>query len=104
MSPDILPQECGNHSETRWMSLSNGKETLKVEADRTFEFSALHYSPEDLYAARHVTDLPVKKETWLTLDLQQRGLGTGSCGPQTRKEYELSGGIYQFGFFFTLEL
>ncbi|QEN06909.1 DUF4981 domain-containing protein [Oceanispirochaeta crateris] len=101
--PYILPQECGNHSGTRWMKLSNGEKTLKVESDRAFEFSALHYSPEDLYAARHVTDLKKRKETWLTLDLQQRGLGTGSCGPQTRKEYELSPGIYRFGFFFTLE-
>lgn len=100
--PYILPQECGNHSSTRWVELSDGNRTLKIEADRSFEFSALHHSAEDLYASRHVTDLSERKETWLTLDMAQRGLGTGSCGPQTRTEYEIDPGIYRFDFFISL--
>ncbi|MDC7233458.1 MAG: beta-galactosidase small subunit [Spirochaetales bacterium] len=100
--PYILPQECGNHTDTRWVELSNGEMTLRVESDRRFEFSALHYTAEDLYGARHVTDLPERGTTWLSLDMIQRGLGTGSCGPQTRDEYEISPGIYDFSFRFTL--
>ncbi len=96
--PYILPQECGNHCGTRWMEIGDGERTIRIEGDREFEFSALHHSAADLYSSRHVTDLPERKETWLTLDLAQRGLGTGSCGPQTRPEYELAPGVYRFSF------
>ncbi len=100
--PYILPQECGNHCGTRWMEISGSAGAFRVESDREFEFSALHHSAADLYGARHVTDLPERKETWLTLDLVQRGLGTGSCGPQTRKEYEVNPGVYSFQFLLSL--
>ncbi len=94
--PYILPQECGNRGAVRHLELNTGSQILTVRADRPFGFSALHHSPEDLFAARHVTDLPSREETWLSLDILQRGLGTGSCGPQTRPEYEISPGIYSF--------
>ena len=40
----------------------------------------------------------MRKETILTLDLIQRGLGTGSCGPQTLPQYEVSEKEYEFSF------
>jgi len=94
--PYILPQECGNHTDTRWLTLDNGTAGLRIEGDCPLEFSALHHSPADLFAARHTTDLPLREETWLTVDYRQRGLGTGSCGPQTREEYAVSPGLYRF--------
>jgi beta-galactosidase len=93
--PYILPQECGNHTDTRWLKLK-GNRTLTLEGDFPMEFSALNHSPSDLFNARHTTDLPHRDETWLSVDYLQRGLGTGSCGPQTRDEYTLSTGHYRF--------
>ncbi|OQY34348.1 MAG: hypothetical protein B6241_05030 [Spirochaetaceae bacterium 4572_59] len=93
--PYILPQECGNHTDTRWLELK-GKRKLRIEGDFPMEFSALYHSPSDLFEARHTTDLVKRDETWLSLDYLQRGLGTGSCGPQTRDEYTVSTGHYRF--------
>ena len=100
--PYILPQECGNHTDTRWLKLK-GKNTLHIEGDFPMEFSALNHSPADLYEARHTTDLIQRNETWLSLDYLQRGLGTGSCGPQTREEYTVSTGHYRFRIHFKID-
>ncbi len=95
--PYILPQECGNHTDTRWLKLErNGRPGLFVEGDFPMEFSVLPYSPHQLFAARHTTDLKEGDSTWLSVDFIQRGLGTGSCGPQTREEYTVSTGHYRF--------
>jgi len=102
--PYILPQECGNHTGVRWLEMKKGDEILMIEGDRLFQFSALRHSAEDLYTARHITALPKRSETWLTLDALQRGLGPGSCGPQTRDEYTVNPGVYRFGFKFNLLL
>ena len=100
--PYILPQECGSHTDTRWVKLK-GRKIFQLEGDFPMEFSALPYSPEDLFAARHTTDLPEREDTWLSVDYLQRGLGTGSCGPQTREEYTVSTGHYRFRVHFRVD-
>ncbi|MCG8453370.1 MAG: DUF4981 domain-containing protein [Spirochaetales bacterium] len=92
--PYILPQECGNKTDVRWASLQSSEGSLRVLMDRVFQFSALPHSPTELFEARHTSDLQDDGETWLSLDVAHRGLGTGSCGPQTREEYEVSPGHY----------
>lgn len=42
-------------------------------------FSASHFTANDLYQARHTTDLQPRPEVILNLDVAQRGLGTASC-------------------------
>ncbi|MFW5683848.1 MAG: glycoside hydrolase family 2 TIM barrel-domain containing protein, partial [Spirochaetota bacterium] len=99
--PYIMPQENGNKCEVRWFELSNGTHRLRFSADPTFEFSTHHFTPADLFACRHTHELDEKlrKETVISIDLVQRGVGTGSCGPQTRDPYCVPPGRYTFGFF-----
>jgi beta-galactosidase len=96
--PYILPQENGNKSDVRWFSLNNGQSRIKFFTKDRFEFSTSHYSAEELFSKRHTNELVAVKETIVTLDHRQRGLGTGSCGPQTRPEYCIDPGIYHFNF------
>ena len=42
-----------------------------------------------LWKARHTSELEASDRVFVRLDLRQRGLGTGSCGPGTRPEYEV---------------
>ena len=49
-----------------------------------------------MFAKRHTNELIEDRETTITIDHKQRGLGTGSCGPQTRKEYEIKPDSYNF--------
>ncbi|MCK5528319.1 MAG: DUF4981 domain-containing protein [Kiritimatiellae bacterium] len=94
--PYILPQEHGNKSDVRWLELSSKKLSVSFVADSRFEFSARHLSSDDLFAAYHTCDLIPRKETILSIDCIQRGVGTGSCGPQTLEKYCVAAGEYDF--------
>ncbi len=94
----ILPQENGNRTDVRELSLSGNGRTFTITSAESFEFSASHYTAHDLWAAFHQKDLKPRPETIITLDKRQRGLGTGSCGPQTRQEYEVSEKSYALSF------
>ena len=88
--PYVMPQEHGHRTDVRWLRLSDAQgRSITVGGDPTFEFNATHLTAEDLYAARHTTDLAPRPETILYLDCAHRGLGTASCGPDTRPEYRL---------------
>lgn len=96
--PYILPQENGNKTDVRWFSLESPEAGIRFRAEGLFEFSVSHYTAADLFSARHTNELEKRKETIVTIDHRQRGLGTGSCGPQTREEYTLKPGVYEFDY------
>jgi len=94
--PYILPQEHGNHTDTRWCTLSNGEASMTMhQIDQPFDFSASHLSAADLFAVRHTCDLKPRAETHLTVDLAQSGLGNNSCGYDTLPVYQLRPGAYE---------
>jgi beta-galactosidase len=92
--PYVLPQETGNHEQTRWLTLADRRgHGVKFVADgRLFAFSALHTTPEDLTAAYHTNELRRRDATTVLIDAAQRGVGTGSCGPDTLPCYRLKAG------------
>jgi beta-galactosidase len=96
--PYTVPQEHGNHVGTRWLTLGNGRDEIRVTALGPLEFSASHFTAEDLFAATHTHELRPRKETILNLDFAQRGVGTASCGPDTRSEYLIEPGVYDWNF------
>jgi beta-galactosidase len=97
--PYILPQEHGNHTDTRWLTLEEpGKVGMRGRAAGPLEFTASHYTAHDLFAAGHTYDLKPRAETILSLDLTQRGLGTGSCGPDTLDHYKIKPGKHDFDY------
>ena len=96
--PYILPQEHGNHTDVRWLSLENGKSGIVVAAKKPMEFTASHYTADDLFAAKHTYDLKPRPEVILSLDYHQRGLGTASCGPDTLEQYKIRPGKYRFAY------
>lgn len=96
--PYILPQEHGNHTDVRWLSLFGDKAGLRVAARGVFEFTASHFTAQDLTAAFHTYDLKPRPEIYLSLDLHQRGLGTASCGPDTLPQYKIGPGKHRFSY------
>jgi beta-galactosidase len=96
----VMPQEHGHHTDVRWLELSSGRKApaLRISGAPLIEFNATHYTAEDLYAAKHTTDLAPRAETIVYLDAAQRGLGTGSCGPDTLKQYQLNEKRYAFSY------
>jgi beta-galactosidase len=97
--PYILPQSHGNKSDVRWVTLTNQSgRGLKVEGLPTLNFSASHFTEQDVFAALHTTDLHPRDEVILHLDYQQRGLGSASCGPDTLPQYQLNATEYRLAY------
>ncbi len=111
----VMPQEHGHHTDVRWLELKVGTPlrgvrptsarsrspqlpTLHIAAAPLFEFNVSHYTAEDLYAAKHTTDLTPRAETIVYLDAAHRGLGTQSCGPDALDQYKLSAQRYRFSY------
>jgi len=95
--PYIMPQEHGHKTGVRMLTLMDeAGGGLSVEGNLPFEFSASHFTAGDLFQARHTFELKPRPEVILNLDHAQRGLGTGSCGPDTLEQYRLLAREYQF--------
>jgi beta-galactosidase len=100
--PYIVPQEHGNKTDVRWIALENGKVGVRFHCVESsfgwMEASASHFTPHDLFPAMHTYDLKPRAETWVNLDVKQRGLGTASCGPDALECYRLGAGEYRLDF------
>ncbi len=96
--PYIMPQEHGNHTDVRWISLRSKSAGLLVEASGPMEFSASHYTAQDLDSAYHTYELKPRAEVLLNLDYRQCGLGTLSCGPGTLEKYRIKPGRYEWSY------
>ena len=96
--PYIMPQEHGNHTDVRWLSLGCESVKLLVEAVGPMEFSASHYTAQDIDSAYHTYDLHPRAEVILNLDYRQRGLGTESCGPGPLEQYKIKPGRYSWSY------
>ena len=67
-----------------------------MSAQEPFSFSASHFTADDLHGAATTADLHPRPEVVVHLDVAQRGLGTGACGPDTLPEYRVGGGTYRW--------
>jgi beta-galactosidase len=79
----VRPQENGNKEDTRWLELTDATGAgVKISAAQNpISFSALHFTANDLAAARHNYELQPRPEIILSLDAKMSGLGNSSCGP-----------------------
>ncbi|MCJ7544758.1 MAG: DUF4981 domain-containing protein, partial [Phycisphaerae bacterium] len=99
--PYIMPQEHGNKTDVRWVALASADGLGMLLAPLRpvhMESSASHFTADDLYRAYHTHELRPRRETVVNLDYRQRGLGTGSCGPDTLPPYRLPAGRYRFDY------
>ncbi len=88
--PYVYPQENGMHCDTRWLMLSDGENTVKIYGDKPFNFSVHHTTQSAINKAQHQEDVHDMNTTFLTVDGFTRGIGSSSCGPDTREEYRLN--------------
>lgn len=93
-----FPQESGNRTDTLWAAIQCEEEYgLKVIfLEKPGDFTALHYTMEDLERSRHPYELTKLNETILRVDCDHHGLGTGSCGPGVLPEYQLIAKDFSF--------
>ena len=101
--PYIRPQECGNHTECTFVELFNGEVAVRVESyDGVFEFSALHYSVEQLTETAHRHELTEDNGTHLLINYKVGGIGSNSCGPVLPEKYQFKD--EEFSYTFTVKV
>lgn len=102
LSHYLKPQECGNHTGTRWLEVKDrdGNRLKFTALDRPFEMSVLPYSAEELDQAQHMEELPCPHYTVVNILAHQRGVGgDDSWGAPVYPEYCISGEEdIEFGF------
>jgi beta-galactosidase len=78
--PYIVPQECGNRTETRYVRLADSAGAgLLIAGDAPFDFSALPWAHWELEAADHAHRLPEPDKTVLRVSYRQMGVGGDRC-------------------------
>ena len=82
----VRPQESGSHYGTTYLSV---EELFTVEAEKPFSFSVNPYSTDDIVSAMHDFELPKSDKVTVCLDVAMRGVGSHSCGPELKEEYEI---------------
>lgn len=105
----IRPQETGNKTDVRWLTLLDGEgEGVRITGLQPIAFSALHFSPEDLDPGltrklQHTVDIVPRKDIFLHIDLKQRGLGgDNSWGMYPYNNYRLLDKKYIYSYMIEL--
>ena len=96
--PYIMPQECGNHTDVKRLTLLSDDSAVTVTSDTAFEFSALHYTIEQLDSAKHAFELAESETTELIVCYKNKGVGSRSCGPELQDKYRIKDDIIDFEF------
>lgn len=105
VTPYLVPQDCGVHMQTKWVeiarktSLDNtdhaeteSKLRFTAEEGKTFAFSCLPYTAQELENALHQEELPPARRTVLSVLGAVRGVGgIDSWGADVESPYHISG-------------
>jgi beta-galactosidase len=101
--PYVRPQESGNRTDVRWLTLTDRKgQGVKITGDTPFEFSALPYSladldPEDERNQYHSGELTRRMDIYLNVDYRQMGVGgIDSWGALPLEKYRLPYDSYRY--------
>lgn len=90
LEPYERPQGMSNREEVRWVKISDeDNQGVIIVAEGQLSFTALHFTDQDLHKAEHLYQLKPRKETVLSLDYAQQGIGNASCGPDQLPAYKI---------------
>jgi beta-galactosidase/beta-glucuronidase len=94
----VVPQENGNRTDVKWVSLNRDDGLGLFVKGSNFNFSAREYTTENLDKAKHTFELEKSDFIELNLDHQLHGIGSASCGPGVLEKYELKNEDFEFSF------
>ena len=94
----VVPQDNGNHSDTRWMALTSDKSKvgLFVTMAEPFNFSVYNYDDDNLTTARRINQLEPKDYLTVNIDYKVAPIGTATCGPGVDEKYVLGNQVYEY--------
>ncbi|HKP13141.1 MAG TPA: glycoside hydrolase family 2 TIM barrel-domain containing protein [Blastocatellia bacterium] len=98
--PYIEPQESGNRTDVRWVTLTNRAGFgLRVMGMPLLSVSAWPFRMEELERRKHPSEIMMSSEITVNLDDRQMGVGgDNSWGAQQHPEYRLPAKSYRYSF------
>ncbi|MBL4830081.1 MAG: beta-galactosidase subunit alpha [Aliivibrio sp.] len=94
-----FPQNNGNRQEVRWTSLVNQHgQGLLVKPEQLINFSAWHYTNQNIHQAQHTNELEPSGFITLNLDHQVMGLGSNSWGSEVLDSYRVYMEAFDYAF------
>ena len=103
--PYIRPQENGNRTDTRWLSLTNSEGNgIIIESSNFFEFSSHHQYNDDFDGGNrksqtHTYDILKRPIVNLNINYKQMGVGgDDSWGKEPHDEYKIKPGNLSFNY------
>lgn len=102
--PYVLPQECGNKEEVRFIALTDASGAgLMVIAPEQMSASVGHWRPADNIdqsstRKKHPYQFKHCDPTVVNIDAAVRAIGNASCGPDVLEKYELRAEPMSFSF------
>ena len=97
----IHPQDNGNRCDVRFLKLTNGQSTLKIQGCQPLCIRAWDYGEEDLEPAKHPNEIQRGRFVNLNIDLNVHGVGgIDTWGARTLPQYTIDGNKpYHYSFF-----
>jgi beta-galactosidase len=98
--PYVHPQASGNRIGVRWLRLLDvdGRPLLTIDELDGLEVTVSRVTDEELDAADHLEELPVRDDCFVWIDARQRGVGSGACGPDTAPAHRIGPGTYRWSY------
>ncbi len=94
----VVPQDNGNHSDTRWLALTSDKSKVRlfVKMQEPFNFSIYNYDDDNLTVARRINQLNPTDFLTVNVDYKQAPIGTATCGPGVDEKFVLGNQVYEY--------
>ena len=102
----VVPQDNGNHTETRWFALTSNKSKvgLFVTMQKPFNFSIYNYkdggpssiNDGSLTSSRRINQLEPQDFLTVNVDYKQAPIGTATCGPGVDEKHVLKNQVYEY--------
>ena len=101
--PYIRPQESGNRGGIRYAKITDENGFgIMISGEKPLNFSAHHYTVDDLIDWKHTEEVEKKDLTQVTVDGFLSGIGSASCGPMPEPQYRvMTDKPYEFSFVIT---
>jgi len=90
----IMPQEHGNHYNTKYLRLGG----FEFVSKQGFECNVSNYSTKELDCKKHAHELVADGLTHVRIDYKVSGIGSNSCGPALDGKYRMNDQTVSFAF------
>ena len=108
--PYTVPQENGCRTDIRRIGLFHSDDgmtarggRIRIESAAPCSFGISRFDPSAMWEATHADKLAPLDGSILFLDAAVRGVGTATCGPDTREEYRVRPGVYRLALSLSFE-